>query len=421
MYLFLFLSKPASADIATEWDWIGLYPTDIDYNACSWTDPSNKTYSSPGCIYYINANSNPVGSLLNPADPVHPGQVYVKDINSDWISGQIQANVPAQAGAYEFRMFVNDRINAWPYNTPGFYYAAVGQTFWSTIKKLGTITVLNATCYLFPTVAVQVSWGPFVGVGRIEIYRNGAFLTSKTNINGAINTYTDSSGLVLDGTYNYYIRAYAKNGSGSYDTTNTVSVTADACTPSDISLTVQEKTPGQSLPFAGVTGTSGRLSTESGSDWLNPLKIILDATAQGGATVSKYYVAFYDNTLSFTPPDPDDMDDIKPILNADPRNGFMILYTKNMDRCGPGMEYCVWVGGGWDNLNPNKTIYFAGNQILEVTKASASMPPNSWAAYFKKDFSSKSFKTAVQVIDSLNRKIFVEDCTTASSDCPLIQ
>lgn len=171
--VFVGLSHPAMAEIATGRDWIGIYTADIaDSDINGLNNPYSWTYTS---------SCNQTANIRNPL-----------------LAGSCTWNVlpVVSSGAWVYRFFPNDSL----------YVADKSEYFWVTFN-------LNRATELCEgeEPVVELAWDPVTGVSRFDIARRtgaGAFSVLTTLANGASTSYVDRT--VANGTsYTYEIRAHS--------------------------------------------------------------------------------------------------------------------------------------------------------------------------------------------------------------------
>lgn len=179
--------------------------------------------------------------------------------------------------------------------------------------------------------------------------------------------------------------------------------------------------------------------TQGGSNWLNPMTITLNATpGVDTATISKYYVAFYNKsvgsayTTAFIGGDGNPTQNIKDLLSANHNDGFILAYGKDIKDHNTDNNFYVWdphnstwvditgdevgqqiCGPSNPNIQPacvNQLYYtaFSGNPNSRPTNLALA---HNWTIYFDKNFGTKSMYTAGYVIDSNYVPAFLPEIT----------
>lgn len=147
------------AEIATQQDWIGLYPVA--------TLPPSGTPTAPDYwnTYDVAGRNLPISwRYTGDTDTANPCPVSPKSIKP-WLAGSCRNStfvVPSTAGAYEFRLYANNTL----------YLLNVSGIFWSgPFNATIDATVTNCT-QPANTPYINLSWGATKGVNGTNIYRN---------------------------------------------------------------------------------------------------------------------------------------------------------------------------------------------------------------------------------------------------------
>ena len=209
--------------------------------------------------------------------------------------------------------------------------------------------------------------------------------------------YRDTNNIQGGHTYNYEVLAYnstygtyawANYTTANYPTTPSVdtfaSITAASCNPPTI--TSLEITNTGNTSFGGARATSGRQSSQQGSDWNNPIEVKLNAQ-KGSADIKEYYVNF--------------------------GSEFELEYISGV----PYVKY----GQNLQDLRGFPLGYEIPN-LVSVAPAGSSNTPAAWTVRFDQNFGDKSMATGARVVDQNNLEDSDSNCTENKSqpDCPLI-
>lgn len=155
---------------------------------------------------------------------------------------------------------------------------------------------------------VRTSWTPSNFATHYALYRsvNGGDAVNITTLSSSQTSYDDTN-VVPGSTYRYAVFAYNANfgtyawsnnppqisppTQGPYSPSIQVPATPPSCTPPTISLNIDQGL--ETTTWNGSYGTSGRQTTDAGSNWLNSIYITLNASPQSsGATIKEYYLNF---------------------------------------------------------------------------------------------------------------------------------
>lgn len=171
-------------------------------------------------------------------------------------------------------------------------------------------------------------------------------------------------------------------------------------------LIIQNADPSQTT-FRGTYGISGRTVSEMGANWLNPIRISLNATV--GTAGGKYIVGFYTGLLltqdTF-------LSTVMSKIRGDPSSGILLGYD---DTTGPPGLYSLYdwstgSTGSWVDITNVKSRL--GYQIFkDRTRANLlyrayPYSPYSWKIEFDQNFGSKTLNTGILVVDQNNQPAF---------------
>ena len=135
----------------------------------------------------------------------------------------------------------------------------------------------------------------------------------------------------------------------------------------------------------GTAGsTTGRLSTENGGSWNNPVNL----TVTGTGPITNYYAAMYTGTTltnanTF-------LSDAQGRVPSPGANGFLVRYDST--------SYYVWASGAWRNLPWD--IYNGAENIGQIV----SNGTRSWQVKFLSGYGSKTMRTSAYVENSSGLK-----------------
>lgn len=206
--------------------------------------------------------------------------------------------------------------------------------------------------------------------------------------------------------YQWWVHAVT-NGCGWTSPSPFSYFTQDSCSPTLSSLVINNA---GAPVITGLYKYSGSSVVQNGSDWLNPINVILTANPVTG-TLTDYYVAFYSGAAASQATF---LGDIQGRIQTDPKSAILLHYTASG-------TYQVWDyflnggSGGWGNI---VTLYnvcgkdMSGNKDC-TNKKYYNIKPGPTGAYwiinFDKNFGSKNFYTAGYVVNSAGKVGFSSD------------
>lgn len=210
----VYFLKPAQAAIATNRDWIGLYPKPL---------APPPTANGNGFIDFSNydvAGRNFPAAYSGVAQWVYPinGACNKALQNTPWLAANCTSGLtyPTQAGAYEFRLYAYDT----------FHLMAISGTVWVEDASTWRMTA-EPRCSIDLEPIVILGWSPFVGIVNVEIDRNG---TAIMNCSPSLNTCTDNDPSLQRNTlYSYQVQAVTATGEKLPSNNGPLNVTTLAC------------------------------------------------------------------------------------------------------------------------------------------------------------------------------------------------
>lgn len=281
-------------------------------------------------------------------------------------------------------------------NTNYFYAICAYNAYGFSCDSNGWPSITTAAC---PAATADIKCGPPPGVDGTTTISNNTSTTiqwsstdaTSCSASGAWSGSQGTSGSIGTGNLsgpNTYTYSLSCSNSYSTSSTDSCSVSVIAPTPIPTATPNPTATPIPASPptvnsltinniNASSGGTSGRLSTESGSDTNNPINITLSATP--GSTSIKQFQA------DFSP-------------------GFSVAYTTTTGALCPGGNYCV-NDGGWKNIGTGYGIpnpCFGSSCTIEFFQGSATSTSVTWQVKFHGNFGSKTMTTSGTVTDTNN-------------------
>ena len=278
-------------------------------------------------------------------------------------------------------------------------------------KKIGTIDVacyppLSVTCtadYYSDTASSRlVTWTAAATGGYSLTYSWSAVKSgSPTDIStGTKNQYTYGQTFTDPGTYTPTVTVNSADGAPNQIIQCPSFTLYAPAGPTISSLSITNAgTPSQYR-------VSGNQSTQAGSNWYNPITITLNATA-GSGTISKSYVAFYDQsagqlTSIIDSATGNPTDALRNFLAGDYKRGFVL----RSDEAGSNF---VWNPrtNAWLSL-PVEGARICGPSGCASQEYFQAFPntARSWKIRFDKNFGSKNMYTAAYMVNSNNQTIF---------------
>lgn len=189
--------------------------------------------------------------------------------------------------------------------------------------------------------------------------------------------------------------------------------------PSITSLQIGNANPNQTNGFTGINLTAGLQQSQGGLNWLNPMKITVNASP-GSGSMKAYYIAFYDKTkvssvqnpiitdpTQSTPGTPNTT--LQATLQADPSSGFIAAYD-------PTGQYYIWNPNtnAWTNItgseygqqicgsNCSTALYYTAFPGDALNNPPNINLPNTWTILYDRNFGTKTMYTGVQVVNTNN-------------------
>lgn len=176
--------------------------------------------------------------------------------------------------------------------------------------------------------------------------------------------------------------------------------------------------------FSGTYKVSGNQSAQSGSYWLNPIAIAVDATPS--ASIKQRYVAFYKKTGGLVTSSSTFLSTIQSRLNdstGDRRAGFLLAYGDGIKSGDTGNKYYVWNPdeNNWRAISAgaSRAICDTGSDPCTGSKkelyriftgtVTDSSAANTWRVRFDTNFGGKDMYTGVYVVDNNNAPAFSSD------------
>lgn len=186
-----------------------------------------------------------------------------------------------------------------------------------------------------------------------------------------------------------------------------------------------------STSFVGAPRTSGKLSTQGGVGFVNPMKITLSASSASGVQVKDYYVALHAGSQLASETDfvnTANSATLQSGINSDPQNGFLLWYATQGTSSTGDDKFYVWdrqgnqarwidvtnvdVSTGYDVDCKSGSNCTGSDRVLFTVrpdKQNSNSGKATWRVDISKNFTSKSLWTPIYAIDTGGRKAFSSD------------
>ncbi|TSC85725.1 MAG: hypothetical protein G01um10147_1116 [Microgenomates group bacterium Gr01-1014_7] len=144
-----------------------------------------------------------------------------------------------------------------------------------------------------------ITWTASAGAQTYQVYRirpgsdTWEYLTP-TGLPAGVLSYTDTAAVENSAIYYYTVGAYNSTGQPTWPSNNPyyVTVTTPSCQPpTNVSLSITNFNPSSDFQN-GAARTSGRTTDQGGSNWNNPVNVVLSANPSSSQTIRKFQVEF---------------------------------------------------------------------------------------------------------------------------------